>query len=231
MISGVSVHADGELASVTVHHIRLAHPDESAVVRALDDAAFPPGDDVLERAGPGELEEATERGEVHLLLRDREAVAYLHIDPGLPGRMYVSGLGVHPDFQGIRLGTMLVKHFLDSLGETLACVPVIAVTSPRNLPMLSMMTRHGFAARWYLPDFFGPGKHRLCCQLRNRPPRIAPERAHRVPVTDLRRIQQHLDRGEVIDSLTSGPSGREFEIIEPGPHEFLPTEPPPRIGK
>jgi ribosomal protein S18 acetylase RimI-like enzyme len=140
------------------YRIRIANTSDAGAVRQLDDLCFPPESPDKQRADPGELEEAVRVGDVRLLESGDDPMGYLHVDTTVPGRIYVSGLAVHPQAQRQGLGTIMVEECLASIGSfARSSVPIVTVTSPRNLPMLRVSFTHGFGARWVLRDFFGPG--------------------------------------------------------------------------
>jgi len=106
------------------------------VVRELDNLVFPADDRDRQRAGPGELEDGVMAGDVHVLERLGEVVAYLHTDRSRPNMIFVSGIAVRPDVQGLGLGTMMIDHFLDSLPASIrGSVPITisTVPSPRTV--------------------------------------------------------------------------------------------------
>src|SRR5690349_4581149 len=119
--------------------IRAAGPEDFDVVRELDDLVFPPDSRDGQRAEPGELEDGILAGDVHVIERAGEVVAYLHTDRSRPNMIFVSGIAVRPDAQGLGLGTMMIDHFLDSLpGQIRGSVPITTITSPRNFVMLRL---------------------------------------------------------------------------------------------
>jgi GNAT superfamily N-acetyltransferase len=212
--------------------VRVARSRDAAIVRALDDAVFPPDHLDLQRAEPGELEAGVAAGDVHLLELGGDPVAYLHADRSERGRVFVSGLAVRPDLQRHGLGTVLVDRFLWSLGDPRALrTPVIAVTSPRNHTMLRVLFARGFVARWVLPDHFGPGRHRLGCQLRSGVDWPPGSGAGWVPTTAVGTLRWLVQtRGLVIRALRPASSapvfGPVFELAEPASGDLLPCTPP-----
>lgn len=203
--------------------IRPARLDEAAAVRELDTLAFPADSPDQQRAAPGELEDGVTAGDVHVLVRGREPIAYIHVDRARPERVYVSGIAVRPDFQGLGLGSMLIDHFLRSTpGEVRARTPIVTITSPRNLVMLRVILRRGFAGRWFLRDYFGPGRDRLCCQLRSGP--AAPSASiYRVPVTATGVLRSLMDAQRLaLTALANSDNGPLFELVPVCPGEFVP---------
>jgi len=212
-----------------VHRLRIAVPDRDLlVVRDLDDAAFPPDSPDQQRAAPGELEDGVRAGDIWLLERDGRAAAYLHMDRQTPGRVYVSGLAVRPEFQGGGLGRLMIDHFLATMRPALPGVGVVAVTSPRNLVMLRLIASRGFAARWVLPDFFGPGRDRFCCQLRTAgAPEPSPDEVVERPVAELDDVfDLMLREGQVVRNVLRRGGRWFFTLSAPLPGEFVDCTPP-----
>lgn len=205
--------AAGRLARDTA--VRVAgEADVGAVVR-IDRLAFPVDSPDQQRAGPGELEAGVDAGDVYVLEDGPEVVGYVHIDRSAPDLVYVSGIAVRPDLQGRGLGSWLIDYFLSSRGPGQDQVPVVTITSPRNLVMLRTLFRRHFAARWLLRDYFGPGKHRFCAQLHTTGtwPSAVPPRW--VPAGDLDTVFRLVEGGLVVRSLRSDRGTPEFELIPP----------------
>lgn len=195
-------------------------------VRDLDNAAFPATSQDQQRASPGELEDGVAAGDVYLLERDDRPVAYLHLDRQVPGRIYVSGLAVHPDVQGGGLGKLLMDHFLPGIRGRLRSTAVVTVTSPRNLVMLRLLLTRGFAVRWLLRDFFGPGRDRFGCQLRTRF-QPADGRMRLVPTASLDIVYALMEeQHHVVRSIITRASGPHFVMSRQQPGEFLDCVPP-----
>ena len=198
------------------------------MVRELDDQVFPPGDRDRQRAAPGELEAGVLAGDVHVLERLGEVVAYLHTDRSRPNMIFVSGIAVRPDVQGLGLGTMMIDHFLDSLPAAIrSSVPITTITSPRNLAMLRLLFARGFAGRWFLRDYFGPGRDRVGCQLRGHGTPWPPAAEIHVPAAAhdalMRLLSEH---GHVIRALVHTVTGPMFELV-PGHGDQFPVSEPP----
>jgi ribosomal protein S18 acetylase RimI-like enzyme len=201
-------------------------PLDTANVRELDNVAFPPSSNDQQRADPGELEDGVAVGDIYLLERDDVPVAYLHLDRQTPGRVYVSGLAVHPDVQGGGLGKLMVDHFLKEMHDQWLSTAVVTITSPRNHVMLRLMFSRGFVGRWLIRDFFGPDRHRLCCQIRSSvEPAEGPMTLASATLLDtafaLMEEHQHVVRG-----LVATPTGPHFLMSREQPGEFLSCVPP-----
>jgi GNAT superfamily N-acetyltransferase len=214
-----------------IHVIRLANgPADMEIVRELDNAAFPPASRDQQRADPGELEDGVAVGDVYVLERDQRPVAYLHLDRQEPGRVWVSGLAVHPDVQGGGLAKLMMDHFLRAMEPQWRSNAVATVTSPRNHVMLGLLFTTGFAARWPLRDFFGPGRDRFGCQLSTAGP-PAPGSVRLVPTTALDAVYAVMDRHRhVVRALVQTESGAQFVMSPEQPGEFLECAPPTHPG-
>jgi ribosomal protein S18 acetylase RimI-like enzyme len=206
----------------------VAGPSDIAVVRELDNEVFPAGDRDRQPAAPGELEAGVLAGDVHVLERLGEVVAYLHTDRSRPNMIFVSGIAVRPDVQGLGLGTMMIDHFLDSLPARIrAGVPITTITSPRNLAMLRLLFARGFAGRWFLKDYFGPGRDRVGCQLRGQETPWPPAAGIQVPAPALDLLMRLLtEHSHVIRALVHTVTGPMFELV-PGHGEQFPASGPP----
>jgi GNAT superfamily N-acetyltransferase len=188
--------------------IRVAEPADAQAVRWLDDLCFPPDSLELEPAPPGELEQAVEAGDVRLLEHDGEPVGYLHADTSMPGRIYVSGLAVHPRLQRLGLGPLLIQECLGSLDDQVRdLVPIVTVTSPFNVRMLRVLFRRDFAVRWFVRDYFGPGRHRFGLQLRRRPPHPPAAPSAVSWSTDLDRVYDAVQRRGLLVCGVAGDRG------------------------
>ncbi len=204
----------------------MAGRSDYTTVRALDDATFPESSPDKQRAEPGELEWGIEAGDVHLLDYEGHAVGYVYADRSVPGRVYISGIAIHPGFQGHGFGGLLMSHLLTVLpdGDRTA---VVTVTSPRNLRMLRTLFRRGFAARWALTDYFGPGKHRFGCQL-VRPGRfLPPSSTWCIPIAAFGTLFEMMRTQDlVVRTVTESGLGQAFLATDWQPAEFFQASPP-----
>ena len=207
----------------SAYEFRIAARADSAVVRKLDDLAFGPEG---QRAEPGELEAGVDAGDIHVLAQDGVPVGYIHADTSRPGRIYVAGVGVRPERQGQGLGSALIDHMLELLGDERHRIPVITVTSPGNVPMLKALFRRGFSARWFLADYFGPGHHRFGCQLRSVGARSS-ESVLKIPISRLEQICNLMfSQTFLIQGITGVGATAEFELAPIRRSDFLPSDPP-----
>jgi len=152
-------------------------------------------------------------GDVGVLERDDRPVGFLHADRTLPDLIQVAGVGILPEMQGRGLGTFLVERCLSLVDPTTRnTVPILTITSPRNLRMLAILLSHGFVARWYLQDHFGPKRDRLGMQLARMP--VEPgEGDHVLPVEELGSCRYLLaGEGLAVTSLCRSPGGPIFLV-------------------
>lgn len=212
--------------TVTMRH---AEPHEAWLVRGIDDSVFPEQSDDLQRAPAGELEEGVEVKDVLLFEMSGQAVAYLHVDRSDPLRIYLSGFGILPEIQNRGLGTALVAKAQPILEEYERKVPIYTVTSPRNTRMLHILFSLRFAGRWVLPDYFGPERHRIGCQLLRRASSL-PESAQTrlLRVDDIHELSRLVDDGWVIRGQRRGETGPLFELAVGRGDDFLTCRPPTR---
>jgi ribosomal protein S18 acetylase RimI-like enzyme len=200
--------------------VRLANEADAVGVRELDTLAFSAGGQPAE---PGELEAGVAAGDVHVLVKDGVLAGYVHVDTSRSGRIYVAGVAVRPGLQRQGLGCVLIDHMLDLLGSGREVTPVVTVTAPTNVPMLKILFKRGFSARWYLPDHFGPGMHRFGCQLLAPGPPPDPDEGVRVPLT---RLDEAADIVRSFTGSDASPATVVLELFPTRPSDFLPADPP-----
>jgi ribosomal protein S18 acetylase RimI-like enzyme len=212
---------------VTMRH---AEPHEASLVRRIDDSVFPEQSEDLQRAPVGELEEGVEAKDVLLFEMAGQAVAYLHVDRSDRGRIYLSGFGVMPEIQDRGLGTALVAKALPILEEYERKVPIYTVTSPRNARMLHILFSLRFAGRWVLPDYFGPGRHRIGCQLLRRASGLRESAETRLlRFDDIDELARLVEDGWVIRGQQRSETGPLFELAVGSGDDFLTCRPPTRL--
>jgi ribosomal protein S18 acetylase RimI-like enzyme len=221
------------LADPSVKHlIRVATVADAAAVRALDDAGFPAGNRDQQRAADGELEAAVLAGDVWILELGAEPLAYIHADRSRADRIYISGLAVSPRAQRMGLGSRLVDDFMGRLSDDLrARLPIVTITSPRNLVMLRLIFARGFRARWILRNYFGPGRDRLGCQLTSAGYRAPPDRVLTMPVAALDTVYRFVEvHRHVIQGLSGVAGDARFELARYPGQQFPPSAPPEAIA-
>lgn len=218
---------DGQAPPGRTFFIRTAGVADTGAVRALDDLCFPAGDPDREPAPPGELEDAVLLGDVRLLIGETGPVAYVHADRHTrPDQIYISGVGVAPAYQRRGLGSRLIDDCLREVEPgTREQVPIVTITSPRNLVMLRLMLARGFRGRWYLPDYFGPGRDRLGCQLSRHGTVAPPWRTRRVSLDRVDELRAALATGrEVVQEVSI--TGRAYVLAPLPAGDLLSGNPP-----
>jgi GNAT superfamily N-acetyltransferase len=211
--------------------IRTAEPHEAALVRSIDNSVFPEQSRDLQRAPAGELEQGVEAKDVYLLELEHRAVAYLHVDRSQRGGIYLSGFGVLPELQNRGLGTAMARLAQPILEEYEHRLPIYTVTSPRNTPMLRLLFNLHFAGRWVLPDHFGPGRHRIGCQLLRRTSALPQSTTTRqVRLGDIHGLDRLVDDGWVIRRNFKDKTGPFFELAAGGTDDFISCPPPQTPG-
>lgn len=217
--------ADG-MAEAAV--MRPATPADRQIVRDIDTRVFPAACADLEPAPAGELEQAILDQDVYLLQLHDQPVGYLHIDSRHPDHVYLSGFGVLPEFQGHRLGTAMARLAGPILRQHQGRRAIYTVTSPQNIRMLRILFGWNFAGRWALPDHFGPGRHRIGCQLlrETSPQSSRSVRIRTVPVAQSDQLMALIANGWVLRSVRHAGAEAHFELTTAGPDDFLPCPAP-----
>jgi ribosomal protein S18 acetylase RimI-like enzyme len=207
--------------------IRVATDGDTGAVRKIDETAFPADSVILQRAAPGELEGGIEAGDIHLLERRGRPLGYIYADRSREAVVYMSGIAVLPEAQGQGLGGRLVKHVLSELRPDLEKIPFVTLTSPFNTRMLRTLFRHGFVARWALPDYFGPQRHRFGFQLTNQPVLGPAAETCRVPSTALGTAFWLMEAHHfVVRALVNTSRGLHFDMAPTCNGDFIETLPP-----
>ncbi len=208
--------------------IRLAEPHEARLVRHIDDSVFPEQSEDLQRARVGELEDGVEAKDVYVFEMEERVVAYLHVDRADPQRIYLSGFGILPELQNRGLGTIFVGLAQPVLEEYEDKLPIYTVTSPRNMRMLRLLFNARFVGRHVLLDHFGPGRHRLGCQLLRRTSDLKEMATVRqVQLTDIHELNRLVRDGWVIRDHHKRRTGPFFELAEGSDKDLLACPPPP----
>lgn len=208
--------------------IRLAEPHEAGLVRRIDNSVFPERSEDLQRAPVGELEDGVEAKDVYVFEMEERVVAYLHVDRAHPQQIYLSGFGILPELQSRGLGAILVELTQPILAEYEDKLPIYTVTSPRNTRMLRILFNSRFAGRHVLLDHFGPGRHRIGCQLlRGTSDLKEATRVRQVQLADIHRLDRLVHDGWVIRDHHKGSAEPFFELAEGSDKDFLACPPPP----
>jgi GNAT superfamily N-acetyltransferase len=209
--------------------MRRAEAREAPLVRAIDDKVFPEHSEDLQRAAAGELEGGIAAKDVYLFEMAERAVAYLHLDRSHPGRISLSGLAILPEMQSRGLGTAIAALARPILEEYEDKLPIYAVTSPRNTRMLHLLFGLRFAGRWVLPDYFGPGRHRIGCQLLQRSSGLLEStETQLLKFDDIHELARLADDGWFIRGHRTGETGPLLELVVGSGDDFLPCPPPSR---
>lgn len=179
--------------------MRTAIASDMANLRKIDSLCFPTSDPDAVAARPGELEQGVERGEIIVSESEGVPVGFLHACWVDPGKIEIRALAVEPSARRRGVGSRLVEHLLDTVTRPRGRVPpaVTTVTSPKNLPMLTLLTSLGFVAGDLRMDHYGWGRHRLV--LRHAPARVARLRGlsdhRRLPRADLVGLGRAIEGG------------------------------------
>jgi ribosomal protein S18 acetylase RimI-like enzyme len=211
----------------------MARAGDAEQVRRLDNIVFPESSLDLQRAPAGELEEAIDLQDVHVVKVDGEVIAYLHMDSQNSEFLYLSGIGVISSMRDGGLGTTLLYQVLEELGalpESGPHRPVFTVTSPRNSRMIHVLFKLGFAGRWGLPNHFGSGRHRVAFQMLSPESKLRQSSASKlVRLGDIHTLSRNLDEGWVIQAQHKDARGPFFKLVRGSEGDFAdcphPTSP------
>jgi ribosomal protein S18 acetylase RimI-like enzyme len=132
---------------------------------SLDKECFPPGNLDLEPAPPGEIEAGVQERSIFIASANNKAVGMLQIEKISSNEWELLALAITASFRGQGIGKQLMERLMAELSLSPYLVAVSCITSPNNEPMQGMLESFGFTQVGLLPDYFGPGKHRLKFQL------------------------------------------------------------------
>lgn len=96
--------------------------------------------------------------EVYLIYADGKLVGSVGFQRKAPNRVYISGLVVHPDFQGRGIGREVIGVVLEKLKDTKRMEIVV---HPENERALNMYKSFGFKVEERREDYYGDGEPRL----------------------------------------------------------------------
>jgi RimJ/RimL family protein N-acetyltransferase len=208
--------------------IRPAEPHEAGLVRSIDDSVFPEQSEDLQRAPADELEDGIDAKDVYVYELGGQVVGYLHVNRTDSRLIYLSGFGILPELQNRGLGTVMAGLAQPILEEYEHKLPIYTVTSPRNARMLRVLFNLRFAGRWVLPDYFGPGRHRIGCQLLRRASVLKESaRTRQIRLADIHGLDRMVQAGWVIRDQRKGRTGQFFELAAASDEDFLACLPPP----
>ncbi|MGY0230915.1 N-acetyltransferase [Longispora urticae] len=181
----------------------------------LDRLCFPEDDLSLEPAVAGEIERAVEAGRVRVVTVESRLIALLTYEVPNPSHVFVSAIGVHPEWRRQGFGVLLLTELLERnvLHSTLESQSVSTVTSPANHAMLRMLLSNGFVVRRLLKDYFGPGRDRYYCQYKVKTEYVDPDDRFFVPMSATAHIESLLSLGRyAITGAFTLATGPMFEI-------------------
>ena len=141
--------------------VRLATNSDLEAVLGLDRECFPPGNQDLEPAPPGEIESGVASDEVFVAIIDNQIVGMLQLERSSTNEWELLSLAITEKSRGLGVGQSLMEQLLLETSKSPYIVSVSCVTSPSNLAMQGLLERYGFVQVGLLADYFGPGKHRL----------------------------------------------------------------------
>lgn len=190
--------------------LRSATSADLAALEELDLLCFPPDDPDRERAAEGEIEEAVASGCARIVTVDGTIVASLLYEAPVDDHVYISGLGVHPDWRGRGYGSLLLDDLLEreSVNTARDKRSISTVTGPGNFAMLRLLLSRGFVVRRLLTDYFGPGRDRYYCQYKIKSEYVDPDERFILPASAQSQIGSMLATGRYALTALAGPRGR-----------------------
>jgi ribosomal protein S18 acetylase RimI-like enzyme len=196
-----------------VDSVTLAVEQDLHEIRKLDQLCFLPGDLDRESAAPGELEKGILTRRISIIRRSGEIVGFLQYEQPLEDHIYISALGVHPDFRKQQVGRTLLENLLSQISASGKNPAISTVTSPSNYAMLRLLLSQGFVVRTIMRDYFGSGHDRFYCQYKVRIGYVDPDDRYLIPALAAEHIAKLMTtEGYVITSVVTLPTGPTFEI-------------------
>lgn len=145
--------------------IRIAVDADLPDLLALDAECFPAGNSDLEPAPPGELATGIQDGLMFVASINQKLVGMLQLEKISSNEWELLSLAIAASDRGQGIGQALMDRFLVEISRSPYLVAVSCLTSPNNEAMQGLLESFGFLQVGLLPDYFGPGKHRLKFQL------------------------------------------------------------------
>jgi [ribosomal protein S18]-alanine N-acetyltransferase len=143
--------------------IRYAETKDLSALRALDAECFPPGRNDLQPAALGEIEKGLETRGIFVVEDDGAVVGFLQVDKQSGEDWELLSLAISQNQRSKGLGRKLLGQLVAD--RVSGSERIYTVTAPQNLPMQRLLLSFGFREVEYLPDHFGPGKHRVKFEL------------------------------------------------------------------
>jgi len=194
--------------------VRVAELHDLDRIRALDLECFPEADANHERAAPGELEHGLSAGEIVVAEVGGVVAGFLQYENVSHEHVYILAVAVHSEFRRKGIGRVLMAHVVGEISPArLQRVSVSTVTSPQNVPMLQLLCSFGFIGRTIIHDYFGPGKPRLYCQLKQRTEYIDADDRYLIPATALQQLSDLLTQDHyVLTAVHHSTQGTMLEV-------------------
>jgi ribosomal protein S18 acetylase RimI-like enzyme len=193
--------------------VTLAVEKDLHEIRKLDQLCFPFGGLHREPAAPGELEKGIGARRVSIVKRNGEIVGFLQYEQPLEDHIYLSALGVHPDFRKQQVGRTLLGNLLSQISTSGKNPAISTVTSLSNYAMLHLLLSQGFLVRTMMRDYFGSGRDCFYCQYKVRIGYVDPDDRYLIPAHSAEHVAKlMMTEGYVITSVVTLPTGPAFEI-------------------
>ncbi len=145
--------------------LRVANQSDLPDLIALDAECFPPGNSDLEPAPQGEIEAGVEEGNIFAAAVNQKVVGMLQLEKVSSNEWELLTLAITSGHRGQAIGKALMERLFVELSQSPYLVAVSCLTSPNNEAMQGLLESFGFVQVGLIPDYFGPGKHRLKFQL------------------------------------------------------------------
>jgi ribosomal protein S18 acetylase RimI-like enzyme len=145
--------------------LRVANQSDLPDLIALDAECFPPGNSDLEPAPQGEIEAGVQEGNIFAAAVNQKVVGMLQLEKVSSNEWELLTLAITSGHRGQAIGKALMERLFVELSQSPYMVAVSCLTSPNNEAMQGLLESFGFVQVGLIPDYFGPGKHRLKFQL------------------------------------------------------------------
>jgi ribosomal protein S18 acetylase RimI-like enzyme len=145
--------------------LRIATETDLPALFALDAECFPVGNIDLQPAPPGEIEAGVLDKSVFLAEKSGEVIGMLQIEKVSSNQWDLVALAITSAQRSQGVGQALMNRLFLEISQSPYLVAVSCITSPNNEAMQGLLESFGFVQVGFLPDHFGPGKHRLRFQL------------------------------------------------------------------
>jgi ribosomal protein S18 acetylase RimI-like enzyme len=103
------------------------------------------------------MEKLTSRDQIWVAEIDSRAIGFMILAPNTDGSLEVDWLDVHPSFQRMGVGTLLIKKAV-KIAKARKIQALSVHTWPTNEKMINFSFKNGFEIFERITDFYGKGK-------------------------------------------------------------------------